>query len=96
MKPHQSGFERGRSIVRVLMVLAIAFAVLGLLFSRENTGQQMILLVAALACVAGFVIAALVLCRCPYCGKRILSGVLVIKVCPKCKRSLTTGKKMKG
>ena len=31
---------------------------------------------------------------CPHCGKRIVNGVLVLKVCPKCKHSLVTGKKV--
>ena len=95
MKQHQSPFERGRNIVRTLIVLAIAFGVLGLMFSGENITQQMTFLLAALACVAGVVVASLTLCRCPYCGKRIVSGVLVVKVCPQCRRSLSTGRKVK-
>ena len=34
-------------------------------------------------------------CRCPHCGKVIFLGVLAVTSCPKCKRSLTTGKKVK-
>ena len=34
-------------------------------------------------------------CRCPNCGKVILLGVLAINTCPRCKHSLTTGKKVK-
>ena len=34
-------------------------------------------------------------CRCPSCGKRIISGVLVLDTCPRCKRNLYTGDKPK-
>ena len=34
-------------------------------------------------------------CRCPNCGKHIILGVLAIETCPRCKHSLTTGKKVK-
>ena len=34
-------------------------------------------------------------CRCPHCGKIIFMGALSATHCPRCKRSLTTGKKQK-
>ncbi len=95
MKGHMSEFERGRRIVLILIVLAIAFGAVALLFTEENSNQQVYFILAAFVCVAGVVITSLLFCRCPYCGKRILSGVLVVKVCPKCKRSLATGQKVK-
>lgn len=95
MKGHMSEFERGRRIVLVLLVLAISFGAAALLFAEEDSNQQVCLILAAFGCVAGVVISSLLFCRCPYCGKRIVSGVLVVKVCPKCKRSLATGKKVK-
>ena len=95
MKSHQSGFERGRKIVMVLVALAILFGVLGLMFTTENSRAQIIYIMSAFACIIGIVITSLTLCRCPHCGKRILNGVLVVKVCPRCKRSLATGKKVK-
>ena len=95
MKGHVSDFERGRKIVLVLLILAIAFGIIALVFCAENSGQQMAYILAAFVCIVGIVITSVLLCRCPHCGKRILTGVLVVKVCPKCKRSLTTGKKVK-
>ena len=95
MKEHVSDFERGRKIVQVLLVLAIAFGVIALVFTAENSNQQMVFILAAFACLVGLVITSLTLCRCPHCGKHIMNGVLVVKICPKCKRSLTTGKKVK-
>ncbi len=34
-------------------------------------------------------------CRCPHCGKIIFFGALNATHCPRCRRSLTTGKKQK-
>ena len=34
-------------------------------------------------------------CRCPSCNKVIFFGLLAAKTCPRCKRSLTTGQKVK-
>ena len=34
-------------------------------------------------------------CRCPHCGKIIFLGALAATYCPRCKRSLMTGKKQK-
>ena len=94
MKPYVSEFERGRKIVLVLLVLAIAFGVVALC-SAENSSQQVIFIFAAFTCMAGLIVASLKLCRCPHCGKRILNGVLVKIICPNCRRSLTTGKRVK-
>ena len=95
MKDHVSDFERGQKIVKILIALAIGLCVAALMFSRENSTQQTWLIAGAATCLVGVVVVALRFCRCPHCGKRIINGVLVLKVCPKCKRSLITGKKVK-
>lgn len=95
MKPHVSDFERGRNIVRILVVLAIIFGICALMFTAENSKEQMFLVLASAACIVAVFVVARFLCICPHCGKRIVSGVLVLKVCPKCKHSLITGQKIK-
>ena len=96
MKSHVSSYERGRTIVRILVVLAIALGVFALMFSQENSPQQIALVIGAALCVVGVIVVALVLCVCPHCGKRIISGVLVLRVCPRCKHDLFTGQKVKA
>ena len=96
MKPHVSSYERGRNIVRVLVVLAIVLGVSALMFTQENSREQMALVIASAACVVGVIVVARFLCVCPHCGKRIVSGVLVLRVCPKCKHDLLTGAKVKN
>ena len=96
MKPHVSSYERGRNIVRVLVVLAIVLGVSALMFTQENSREQLALVIASAACVVGVIVVARFLCVCPHCGKRIVSGVLVLRVCPKCKHDLLTGAKVKN
>ena len=95
MKPHVSGYERGRNIVRVLVVLAIILGVAALMFTQENSREQMLLVIGSAACVVGVIVVARLLCVCPHYGKRIVSGVLVLRVCPKCRHDLLTGAKVK-
>lgn len=95
MKPHVSDFERGQNIVRILVVLAIILGVSALMFTQENSREQMVLVLSSAACIFAVVIVARFFCICPHCGKRIVSGVLVLKVCPRCKHSLITGQKVK-
>ena len=95
MKPHVSSYERGRNIVRILVVLAIVMGVCALMFTKENSNQQLFLVLGSAACVIGVIVAARQLCVCPHCGKRIVNGVLVLKVCPKCKHDLLTGARVK-
>lgn len=95
MKPHSSGFERGRRIVLVLVALAVLFGIIAFMFSGEDSKEQLLFISGAFLCILGAAITAFMLCRCPHCGKRILNGVLVLKVCPNCKHSLTTGSKVK-
>ena len=96
MKPHVSSYERGRNIVRILVVLAVVLGVCALMFTQENSQEQMFLVIGSAACVVGVFVVARILCVCPHCGKRIVSGVLVLRVCPKCKHDLITGAKVKN
>ena len=95
MKPHVSDFERGRNIVRVLVVLAIVMGVIALFFTQTDSPEQKFLVLGAFACVLAVIVVARFMCVCPHCGKRVVSGVLVLKVCPKCKHNLFTGQKVK-
>ena len=47
------------------------------------------------ALVIFMIILPMFVCRCPYCGKHIMLGVLAVKDCPRCRRNLATGKKIK-
>ena len=96
MKPNfPNSFERGQKLVRWLLALSILAAAAGLLLYAEHTTQQLICIVLSLGMLLGMIVVISRDCRCPSCGKRIVSGVLVLSVCPRCKRNLYTGDKVK-
>ena len=95
MKPRVSSFERGRKLVVIFLVMAIVLCAYALLFTKEYSRENFVAVIGGFLCFAAMIVTAATLCRCPHCGKRIISGVLVLKVCPKCKRILTTGEKIR-
>lgn len=95
MKPQVSSFERGRRIVLIFLIMAILLCLYALIITKEYSNENFIAIIAGFLCFIAMIVTAAILCRCPHCGKRIISGVLVLKVCPKCKRSLITGEKVR-
>ena len=96
MKPSfTDSFARGQKLVRYLMVGALLAGAAGLLLFGEGTMQQAVCVLLAAALIAAVIVVALLECRCPHCGKRIISGVLVLSTCPRCKHNLYTGDKPK-
>lgn len=87
-------FEYGKNISKYCVIFAIALCVLSLLVP-QGTYLQVLFIAATVVMLAATVVVMYKFCRCPYCGKRIMLGVLRVKSCPRCRRSLTTGKKMK-
>ena len=96
MKPSfSSNFARGQKLVRYLLVAALVAGAAGLLLFREGTMQQTVCVLLSAAFITAVIVVAARDCRCPSCGKRIISGVLVLDTCPRCKRNLYTGDKPK-
>ena len=87
-------FEYGRNISKYLVIFAIVLCVLSLLVP-QGTYVQIVIIAATLALTIATFVVLYKYCRCPYCGKRIMIGVLRVTVCPRCRRSLTSGKKIK-
>ena len=86
-------FETAKKTVMILMFLSVGACVVGLLVGSENAG---IYLLAAIFLMTLSMGALLLWCRCPWCGKAIFKNLYSVKVCPGCRRELTTGKKKKG
>ncbi len=96
MKPeYTSSFARGQKIVRYLLGLSIAAALIGFFLYTENSTGQILCIVTSLAAMIALIVVIVRDCRCPGCGRRIIGGVLVTTVCPACKRNLYTGEKLK-
>lgn len=89
-------FETARRLTMVLTVLAFAAIILGYALYPEGNSMRDTMIITGGGIVAAAILIIVAFCRCPYCGKILISGLFVLKVCPKCSRHLATGEKMKG
>ena len=94
-KTYVNSFTHGRDMVKKTMLSTVVCCVLSVLAQFVSPalvalfgGATLLLFIATVAIIVRE-------CRCPHCGKVIFLGVLAVTACPKCKRSLTTGKKVK-
>ena len=94
MKTYVNSFVYGRELMKKLLICTVALAVLAFVLQSNQT-LSVLLTAATLALFASVLYIMIKFCRCPNCGKVIFLGVLAIDTCPKCKRSLVTGKKVK-
>ncbi len=92
---YESSFASGQKIVKYLLMLVLALSLASALLVPKGSLTQTILVLSAFVLIGVILAVIYKFCRCPYCGKRIFGGVLVVKSCPKCRRNLTTGKKVK-
>ena len=90
-----SNYESARSRLRTVMIAA-AMACAGSLLTPQSFLSLKLFFTVATVILFGTMIFIIVReCRCPHCGKIIFMGALSATHCPRCKRSLTTGKKQK-
>ncbi len=94
MQTYINSFVRGRELLKKLLVGDLVSAVLATLTSRTPALMALFSAATVLMFIA-IIYIALKYCRCPNCGKRIILGVLAISTCPRCKRNLVSGRKMK-
>ena len=94
MKAYTNDFVYGRDRVKYMVIAAVVSCVLSLVVSF-NPNLQLVFTVLTIVLFVASIYTMVKYCRCPSCGKIIFLGVLTIKVCPRCKRSLITGKKVK-
>ena len=87
-------FEYGKKMAKYLIIFSLVVCVCSLLVP-QGSYAQVIMVCATVVLMIATIIVMYRFCRRPYCGKRIMAGVLVAKSCPRCHRSLTTGKKVK-
>ena len=88
-------FARGQKTIRILLALAVVLGLAGFLLFPQQSMQQTVCILGSLACLIGIPVVAKRDCRCPHCSKAVFGGVLVIRVCPNCKRDLYSGGKVK-
>ena len=94
MKGYANNFVYGRELMKKLLVASVSTAVSAYIMQSNQTLATV--LTAVTLILFGTVIYIMVkFCRCPNCGKVIFLGVLAVNTCPRCKRSLVTGNKVK-
>ena len=94
-KVYENTFVQGRELVKRLFAAAVISGVLGIVCQELSHPVTPYLLGLTLVIMLVTVYVMFKLCRCPHCGKRIMTGVFVATTCPSCRRSLITGKKVK-
>ena len=92
---HTRNFEDTKSLIKTLVVLAVICCLGSLFFTQEGSRLQLILILLTLVFMIAAVVVIFLYSRCPSCGKVIAFGVLKATSCPRCKRNLVTGQKMK-
>lgn len=88
-------FEYGRQLAKTSVICAVIVCIVNIFFFPAGSAAQLVGLGVSLILMVATVVIMYKYCRCPYCGKRIMTGVLTVKVCPSCRRSLASGKKVK-
>ena len=90
-----NSYESARSRLKTMMLAAILSCAGSLLTPQDYIRLKLFFTVATVILFATMVYIIVRECRCPHCGKIIFVGALSATHCPRCKRSLTTGKKQK-
>ena len=94
MKIYENDFVYGRDLIKKIFLLSVIFCVLTLAMQNDPTMKVVFFILTVLSFVAVFVV-LFKHCRCPKCDKVIIFGVMAVTACPRCKRNLITGKKVK-
>lgn len=90
-----NSYEMAKKRLRTVMIAAAMACVGSLLTPADYLPLKLFFTIATILLFATLVFIIVRECRCPHCGKIIFFGALSATHCPRCKRSLTTGKKQK-
>ena len=90
-----NSYEQAKGRLRTVMLGAILACAGSLLTPQAYLPLKLFFTVATIVLFAATVYIILHDCRCPHCGRIIFLGALSATHCPRCRRSLTGGKKQK-
>lgn len=88
-----SKFVRGKFATILLLAAAIAVCIIAIKFCEPNSTEMLLLTILSLALLIMAVVVCICFCKCPYCGKPVVSKIIVAQYCPHCNRDLNTGAK---
>lgn len=81
-------YQRARICASGALLLAVClFAARCLFPSLSEAVSQALLVMGAIAVLCWF-LTALLWCRCPHCGRRIIQKILLLRECPACGKPL--------
>lgn len=89
-------FSTAKNLVKGFLIAGIACCVAALITQTNASVISYYLAMGAIGCIIMCIFFACTGLKCPYCGSRLIRNCLVIKVCPHCRRHLTTGEKVKN
>ena len=89
-------FKTARRLVMIFMAVSFVLAIGGIVFVRPGTQASIYVVLLSFIMMVLALMILIVFCRCPWCGKRITSGLMKIEVCPHCRRDIDTGMKVRG
>lgn len=89
-------FQKAKTAVKFLLITSILACVVSFIFADNGTPTSAYAILIGLGLLVMAFIVAFNFCKCPYCGKRILIGMLTVTHCPQCRRNLVTGERKKG
>lgn len=90
-----NNYELAKGRLRTVMIAAAMACAGSLLTPQGYLPLKLFFTAATVLLFASTVFIIVRECRCPHCGKIIFLGALSATHCPRCRRSLTTGKKQK-
>lgn len=90
-----SNYESARTRLRNILIASLLAAALSVLIPGSYGALRLALTMATILLFISAIVVIVRDCRCPHCGSVIFFGALRASTCPRCKRSLTTGKKQK-
>ena len=92
---YENTFIQGRELTKKFMIAAVISCIMSLVCSGIGSPFQSVFFFLTIVIFVATIYVMYKYCRCPHCGRHIMLGVLKITTCPRCRRSLITGKKMK-
>ena len=87
--------KTARKLAMACMIVSVICALFGLVFVEPGTILSVYVTFGAFGLMVVAMILIFGVCRCPWCGKRITSGLMKAEYCPHCKKDFDTGLKYK-
>lgn len=88
--------KTAKTLTLVSMIMSVICAFIGLVGYSSVEQGRVYFAVAAIVLMALSLLCLFAFCRCPWCGHRLSSGLMKLKVCPHCNRDLETGLRVKS